>query len=98
MHVRFLRVMKTWEWNQSSANEMDGEFGDRITLSKAVEHALGCVATKIGFVDIVVVCLYVCLKTVLIFQDLPAFFGWKLLMSWWGNKLMMFVKKNQLQR
>lgn len=42
------------------------------TLSNAVEHARGCVATKMGFVDIL------CWqsrrpKAVLLFQDLPAF-------------------------
>jgi len=40
------------------------------TRSKAVEHALGCVATKMGFDDMAVV---VGSKAVLIFQDLPAF-------------------------
>jgi len=40
------------------------------TRSKAVEHALGCVATKMGFDDMA---MSGGSKAVLIFQDLPAF-------------------------
>ena len=67
MHVRFRRVMKTWAGGQSSPTgnhvprsgdptRVDGEEGEfwwSHTRSKAVEHALGCVATKIGFDDMV---------------------------------------------
>lgn len=63
--LRLLRAGEIQRW-------MDIRSVNSRTLSNAVEHARGCVATKIGFVDIVVGGQRRP-KAVLIFQDLPAF-------------------------
>jgi hypothetical protein len=50
--------MKTWR----AVNTAINAYRDVLTLSKAVEHALGCVAQKMGLLDMVAVLLYTAVR------------------------------------
>jgi hypothetical protein len=50
--------MKTWRAVSTAGHA----YRDVLTLSKAVEHALGCVAQKMGLLDMVAVLLYTAVR------------------------------------